>query len=102
MEIEFNIEFTACEIRRRRKALHMSQDELAEKVFCTQDAISRIERGIQEPTFQFLCVLAKALHCTPNDLSSPNFGFEVVITVSSEQYDALMDILRRILRRGKP
>ena len=53
MENEVNIKFTANEIRRRRKALHMTQDELGEKVFSTQDVISRIERGKQEPSFQF-------------------------------------------------
>lgn len=93
MEEKRSAKFTGKEIRRRRKALNMTQEELAERVFTTQDAISRIERGQQDPPFQFLCAIAKEICCTPNDLTAPEMGFEILVDVRQEQFDAIMSIL---------
>ena len=36
-------------IKRLREINNMSQDELADKLFCTRQTISNYERGISEP-----------------------------------------------------
>ena len=56
-------------IRERRIALDMTQDELAKKVGCTYQLISRYENNVVDtiPTKK-LKVLADALLCSPYEL----------------------------------
>ena len=54
-----------------RKLAGFSQARLAEMVPCSSDQISRIERGIQDPTFQVVCSISDKLEVTPNDLCPP-------------------------------
>ncbi len=51
-----------------RKKVDMSQAQLAGLVPCSTDLISRIERGIQDPTFQIICSITHSIGITPNDL----------------------------------
>lgn len=64
-------------IRKRRKALGLTQEELSEKLGLGHQALSRIEQGATAPKMDRLPRLAAALHCTVADLfqESPNAGF---------------------------
>ena len=54
----------------RRKALAMSQEELAEKVGIGQQSLSRMEQGKIAPKFERLQLFAEALDCRVIDLFS--------------------------------
>ncbi len=55
-------------ILKRRQALGLSQDELAERMGITRPNIGRIERGQQNVTVRTMCRLAEALETTLHDL----------------------------------
>jgi transcriptional regulator with XRE-family HTH domain len=55
-------------ISRRRKAMGMTQTELAEKLDMGGDSLSRIEKGVVAPRFQRLEEMAKVLDCSVADL----------------------------------
>ena len=55
-------------IRRRRKLLNMSQQELADQVDLDRSQISNIERGIKKTTIDRLEKIAAALKCNVSDL----------------------------------
>ncbi len=55
-------------IAERRKLLGLTQEELAERVDVTFEAISRIERGVSLPTLLRLEVIARALGINVIDL----------------------------------
>lgn len=52
----------------RRKALGLSQTDLATKAGVTQGAISMIEKGIRTPSLDVIIKIAGALGCTVDDL----------------------------------
>jgi transcriptional regulator with XRE-family HTH domain len=56
------------EIRSRRKALRMSQEKLADGAGVTFKQVSRIERGLANPSTTTLVRIALALKGTPDDL----------------------------------
>ena len=51
-----------------RKASHLTQLELAEKVEVSRKSINSIENGIYIPTTVLALKIAKALNCTVDDL----------------------------------
>ena len=51
-----------------RKASHLTQLELAEKVEVSRKSINSIENGIYIPTTLLALKIAKALNCTVDDL----------------------------------
>ena len=55
-------------IRARRKAMDMTQTELADRAGMSQVAISLIERGRKNPSLGTLDVLAAHLKCSAADL----------------------------------
>lgn len=58
-----------CEwLKRRRKALDMTQDELAQRAGCSASALRKIESGERRPSKQLAELLAKALEITEDDL----------------------------------
>lgn len=60
--------YTGSQIAQRRKALGMTQKELAEKLHVTDKAVSKWERGINFPDLGILEALAKALNTSPVSL----------------------------------
>src|SRR5450830_1564932 len=61
-------------IAKRRTELAMTQDQVAEKLGIGYEAVSRIERGISEPTVSRLFELADVFECGIEELlaeSSP-------------------------------
>lgn len=63
----------ASNVRIRRKALRLSQEELAHRVGVDVRYLGGIEREQENPTLKVIIGLAKALSCTPIDLlTQPN------------------------------
>jgi transcriptional regulator with XRE-family HTH domain len=58
----------AREIRSRREALNLSQDELAKLADITRVAISKYELGKRRPKYDTMLRIANALRCELNDL----------------------------------
>ncbi len=57
-------------IRSRREAEGLDQTEFAERVHVTQVMISYIENGRKAPSVPLLADIAKALHCTMDELAA--------------------------------
>ena len=55
-------------MRQRRKQMHLSQEQLAERADLHWTYVSGIERGIRNPGLNILIRLAKALRVSPSDL----------------------------------
>lgn len=55
-------------ISMRRKALHLTQDNVAEYLDCSNNTVSSIETGKQNITISSLIKLCELLNTTPNDL----------------------------------
>jgi len=54
-------------LKQRRKALDLTQDELAERAGCTVFALRKIEAGERRPSKQLAALLAKALEISAED-----------------------------------
>ena len=56
-------------IRRHRKYIHrLTQEQLAEKIGCSAQLISALERGTWELSVKMLLSLCQVLACSPADL----------------------------------
>lgn len=58
-------------VRRRREALGLSQEQLAHDADVAVRHIGAIERGKQNPSLAALAKVASALGCLPADLLTP-------------------------------
>lgn len=58
-------------IRERRKAIGLTQEELAAKAEIDRSYIGGVERGERNVTFTMLCIICSALDC---DVASLTFG----------------------------
>ena len=65
------------EIKRRREAANMTQDELARVVCVSQGAIAQFERGYTLPSLATLCRIADVLKTTPAALLTDGTSKEV-------------------------
>jgi transcriptional regulator with XRE-family HTH domain len=99
-------------ISRRRKAMGMTQAELAEKLGIGGDSLSRFENGVVSPRIQRLEEIAEALDCAVADLfrkhsDPPSVKLDTVADMlSSLPQDAqddviclIMDVIRTIKKR---
>lgn len=55
-------------IKQRREALDMSQEELGNACGITQAMVSQLERGTKNPSLQVGALIASALKCDIHDL----------------------------------
>lgn len=90
-----NKDYLGESIKGKRKEMKMSQETLAEKVQTTQAMISKIERGVGDPSFQLICDIALALECSPLDFCTPEMGFISEYKLSSEDESLVMSIVLR-------
>ena len=65
---EINLEKFGAFISEKRKVLGMTQKELAEKLFLSDKAVSKWERGLSLPDVSVLMPLAQALGVTVTEL----------------------------------
>ena len=56
------------QIRERRVALGLSQEQLAERIDCHRNYVGNVERGDQNVTIDMLARFGRALDCTLADL----------------------------------
>lgn len=56
-------------IKLKRQELGLCQSELAELVGVNQPQISRIEKGLRNPSVDLLLKISKVLHCDLDDLT---------------------------------
>jgi transcriptional regulator with XRE-family HTH domain len=61
-------------VRERRKALQLSQEELAARIGMPRTSVTHIERGQQQVLVHTLCALARALEATVADLLQESEG----------------------------
>ena len=64
-------------IRKHRK---MKQQELADKIGINMQSLSKIERGVNYPTFDTLEKIMDVLGVTPNELLSGKWNMDTMIT----------------------
>ena len=55
-------------VRKRRKQLQLTQDDLGERCEMDRTYISGIEQGRRNPTIQVIWLLAEGLEMSPGDL----------------------------------
>lgn len=67
-------------IRMLRRTRNYTQEELAEKLSCSTEYVSHIERGVAAPSFEMLARLASALHVQISDL----FLFDDFVTAKKK------------------
>lgn len=72
-----------------RKARGMKQQELADQIGINMQSLSKIERGLNYPTFETLEKIMNALGITPNELLSGEWSH----TDHAEPF--LIDVIRR-------
>ena len=84
---ELLLKLLGANIAVRRRLLGMSQENLAEKVGITQQALARMEQGKIAPKLTRLPMLAEALQCTAADLvtgtgtSSPEAASRLLVAL---------------------
>ena len=66
----YDISNFASNMRKYRKAMGLTQTELAKKLFISTQSISKWETGLSFPDIKNLCLLASALSVTTDDLLS--------------------------------
>jgi len=59
---------TTQKIKERRRLLHLSQKQVAERLFISQRAFSRLERGDKDVTIGILMRLSAVLECPAHEL----------------------------------
>ena len=94
--------YTGNQILHRRKALGMTQKELAEKLHVTDKAVSKWERGINFPDLGILEELAKVLGTTPVcllGLEQANQE-EIIRSVAEVSEDQLEEARKDLARTG--
>lgn len=57
-------------VRKRRQALGLSQEQLAHDAGVTMRYLGAVERGKQNPSLKVLVLVSGALNCTPRELLS--------------------------------
>ena len=82
--------YTGKMIRQLRSRCGLTQEELAEKMFCDRSAISRMETGQHAPNYEEIVCLCRVLKCTPNDLFPPDTNDETA------KYHDMIDILGKL------
>ncbi|MBQ7661663.1 MAG: helix-turn-helix transcriptional regulator [Clostridia bacterium] len=98
-------------IKERRRALHITQESLAEKIDVSVGYISQVERGITKISLDLLDRLAAALDCEIVDFladttSRPQLFLaaeyaEKFARLSREQKELIVDLMDLQLKRKK-
>jgi transcriptional regulator with XRE-family HTH domain len=96
-------------VRRRREALSMTLEQLAERSGLSPNYVGSVENGRRDPSLSTVLALAKGLKSTPGELLgsvkelSPE-AFEAARLfdgVSSELQDVVLRLLRAVSRRRR-
>ena len=85
--MELNKRLIGIRIMQRRKALSLTQEELAEKVGFSKNHISSVERGKYTPTTQLIFQICAVMGETPD---------YYLIGKPSGETDALTDLIKKL------
>ena len=86
-------------IRRLRRAYHMSQEELSEKIGSTQKYVSRIELGFARPNLSVYLKIANVLHTSMNELLCDLIAAENDARMDDLAEQALAEELIQIIQK---
>lgn len=97
------------EIRRRRQALDMTLEQLAESAQLTPNYIGTIENGKRDPSLSTVLALAKGLRIQPGELFGGVEGMSAAAVEAGLLFDAapidiqegVLQILRSVARRRR-
>lgn len=86
-------------IKRVRKTVKLTQERLAERTNLSVEYISRLERGVAQPSFKTLALIAEALNVTIKDF----FDFKGPVSLRDKKQEALQkrDYLNAIMTELK-
>ena len=98
MEKKDVVQVFAQNLYRKRKAMNLTQEALAEIFGIGQQSLSRMERGAMAPKFERLSDIANALHCTVADLFTDRCDNHFCVdTVMSNILNELRDDERSVI-----
>ncbi len=89
-------------IREARRALGLTQAELADRVGSAQSAISKIENGDQSPDISLLTALHEIFEIDINSILSDKKPTTVNVLDPDPEIAQLMEGARRVLTSGNP
>lgn len=97
------------EVRRRRKALGLTLEQLAEKSALTPNYIGSVENGRRDPSLSTVLALAKGLSISPAELLGGVAELSPAALEAAQMFDAvpadvqgaLLQILRATPRRRR-
>jgi transcriptional regulator with XRE-family HTH domain len=97
------------EIRRRRRALELTLEELAEKCGLTPNYIGSVENGRRDPSLSTVLALAKGLGVSPGELLGGLADLSPQALEAAGMFDglpnelqsALLELLRSVPRRRR-
>lgn len=92
-----NYQMIGKRIRRRRKAQHMTQEQLAERANRSTAFIGHIERGTRVMALETLCEIALALDCTTDEL----LGMELNTFDADGSALELLEMAQLLLQKKK-
>ena len=80
-------------VAKKRKENQLTQKDLAEKLFVTESAVSKWERGISYPDITFVSVLSQALNVSEHELiTASEDHHQHEVEIQSEKYRKLVKI----------
>lgn len=96
------------EIRKRREALKLPREQLAERAGLTANYIGTIELGLRDPSITTIVAIARGLGIAPGDLFSPPPPLPPAAIAMGKLFDAAapgvrdaaLTILREVLALG--
>lgn len=97
------------EVRRRRKALGFTLEELAERAGLTPNYVGTVEANKRDPSLSTVCSLAKALNVPPAELLGGVEGLDPGATEAGHLFqaappdvqEAVLVLLRAVNRRRR-
>ena len=94
-------------LRQRRIALRMTQQELGDMVNCTSNHIGKIERAETEVSVEMLYRICLALHCTMDQLFAGQFSLDahaardeinqICVSLSGPQRAILLALVKQLV-----
>jgi transcriptional regulator with XRE-family HTH domain len=91
------------QMSRLREERGLSQSQLAEMVGANQATISKIERGLGNPTLTMIRRIAKALDCQPPDLFSRDALqvrlMSAINSIDPEQQEAALTVIEAMAQK---
>lgn len=98
-------------IQQHRKAKGLTQEQLAEKLGCTPNHISAIERGFYGPKLEFLVHIMNILECSADDIFVDvlNSGYRIrsaqlsdrLEKLNPDERERILDVLETMLKHAE-